>query len=766
MAQDLHQRAKERYEDAKDAVREQHARMREDLRFSNPSDPQQWDEKVKQLRKDRVCLTLDRTNQYIVQVVNDARKNKPGITTMPADSGADVQVAQRLDGIIRHVEYRSRAPIAYDTGIEHAARCGLGWLRVVPEVVRPETNHQEVTIKRVHDPLSIVLDPDSTEPDGSDAMFGFAETLMSKRAFERAYPKADVSNWESADAGSAGWFSEDGVRVCEYQYVDEVRTNHVVVQAPDDGADLELSEEDYWALAKQIGYRPPVVRQFMATERRVKWCKLSGAEVLEETDFPSRWIGFIPVVGFELWVDGKRMVCGLTRRMMDAQRAYNYERSALVEAVALQPKAPTMVPIDAVAGHEKQWRELNTGSPAYLPYNHADDDGNAIPAPQRLAPPAFPAAFAQGGQIALADLEAAVGMYRANLGAPSNETSGRAIRERKEEGDTATFHFVDNLSRSIEHVGRIVVDMIPKLYDTRRQARILGIDGKNDQVEIDPSGPAVRKSGNKIIAINPGVGSYDVRVVAGANYTTQRQEAAEGIAEILQAAPAFAPVLAPSLVKLRDWPEADKVSRMLLAMAPPQVQEIANEGQDGNEEVLPPAVRTAMEQMQAQMQQMGAMLDAGEKEISRLTQEAEALKADKAIEAANVQLKAREIEVKEIEAGTKRMEATKEEPQTVELAKIASDAQQKEADRQSAERIELMKLAAQLLAQQHSAEVSRAAEGEPAESAEPQPGLAALMLSIQSMAATLAAPRILIKDANGSPIGVQPVVLPAHETEQ
>jgi hypothetical protein len=631
MAQDLHRRAIERYEDAKEAVREQHQRMQEDLRFSNPSDPQQWDQEAKDLRQGRVCLTLDRTNQYIVQVVNDARKNKPGITTMPADSGADVAVAQRLDGMIRHIEYRSRAPIAYDTGIEHAARCGLGWLRVVPEVVRPETNHQEITIKRVHDPLSVVLDPDSTEPDGSDAMDGWAETIMSKRAFKAAFPKASASSWATTDGR---WTFEDGVRVCEYQYVVEEERNHLIVEAPDGGR-IELSEDDYWLLAKQIGYQPKVVDQFMGKQRTVKWCKLSGVEVLEETVFPSRWIGFIPVIGFELWVDGKRYLCGLTRRMREGQKAYNYERSALVEAIALQPKAPILTPVESVQGHEKAWNKLNSGAPAYLPYNAVDEEGTPYPKPERLAPPAFPAAFAQAGQIALGDLEASVGMYRANLGAPSNETSGRAIRERKEEGDTATFHFVDNLSRSIEHVGRIVVDMIPRIYDTKRQARILGMDGQHDQVEIDPDmQTAVRKQGKKVVAINPHIGTYDVRVVAGTNYTTQRQEAAEGIAEILQAAPQFAPVLAPALVKLRDWPDAEKYSRMLMAMAPPQVQQIANEGQE--EQEIPPAVRAAVEQMQAQMQQMQAMLDAGEKELQRLEAENQQLKADKGLDAARL----------------------------------------------------------------------------------------------------------------------------------
>jgi hypothetical protein len=658
MAQDQHRRAIERYEDAKEAVHEQHARMLEDLRFSNPADPKQWGDDALKARKGRPCLTLDRTNQYIVQVVNDARKNKPGITTMPADSGADVEVAKRLDGIIRHIEYRSRAPIAYDTAIEHAARCGLGWLRIVPEVVRAETNHQEVSIKRVHDPLSIVIDPDSTEPDGSDAMDGWAETVMSERSFKKAYPKADTSSWSGG--GDGYWHSQEGIRICEYQYVQETEKNHLVVEAPD-GGQIDLSEDDYWTLAKQIGYQPRVVQQFMGKERTVKWCKLNGSEVLEETVFPSRWIGFIPVLGFELWVEGRRYLCGLTRRMAEAQRAYNYERSALVEAVALQPKAPVMVPHESVDGHEDHWKSLNKGDPAYLPFNAIDTEGRPLPMPQRLSPPTFPVAFAQGGQIALGDLEASVGMTQSTLGNPSNATSGRQERERKEQGATATYHFVDNLSRSIEHAGRIVVDMIPKLYDVKRQARILGIDGQQDQVDIDPEmGQAVRRDKGKVVAINPGVGTYDVRVVAGPNYVTQREEAAEGITNVLQAAPQFAPALVPALVKLRDWPDADKVSRMLLAMAPPEVQAIAAEGQNG-ETPIPPQLRAQMQQMQQQLQEMGAMLDAGEKELERLESENQSLKADKQIEMGKLALQAEEgestEEIDRYRAETERIKA-------------------------------------------------------------------------------------------------------------
>jgi len=658
--QDKHARAKKRYEDACEVWGDQHKRMREDLEFSNPADPKQWADDARELRRGRVMLTLDRTNQYIVQVVNDARKNKPGITTAPADSKGDPAVAQALDGMFRHIEYRSRAPIAYDTAIDHSARVGLGWLRVVPEVIRADTNEQEICIKRVHDMLS-VMTLGGTEPDGSDITDAFVTSRMTKAEFKRAFPKADASPWTT----DGRWFFEDEVTICEWFYIEEKESNHIRTEN-DAGEGFTLSEEDYWDLARKVGYAPKVVESFTATERVVHWCKLNGAEVLEETTFPSRWIPVVPVLGFETWIDGKRQLCGVTRRLMESQRAYNYERSALVEAIALQPKAPILVPVSGVEGHDKAWSSLNKGSPAYLPYNHIDGEGNTIPQPARLAPPTFPTAFAQAGQQALADMESAIGMYRANLGAPSNETSGRAIRARQEEGDTATFHFVDNLSRSIEHLGRIVVDMIPRLYDTKRQVRILGNDGAQDAVTIDPEGPAVQRQGKKLVAINPGVGDYDVRVIAGANYTTQRQEAADGITQILQAAPQYTPVLGPALVKLRDWPDAEKYSRMMVAMAPPEVQQAisaAEEGDDNPEQLQQQVsqLQQQLMQMQQQGQQLNDAMGQAAQQMQTLQAENQALKADKSIDArkleVDAELKARELQIDAVRAETERMQA-------------------------------------------------------------------------------------------------------------
>ena len=678
--QDGLQRAKECYEDVRELWQENRRRMLEDLRFGNPVEPEQWDDEALRVRKGRPCLTLDRTNQYVNQVVNSARMNKPGINCLPVDSGGDIEVAEALDGLIRHIEYRSRAQIAYDWAIEGAARCGIGWLRVVPRVVDPRTNQQEICIDRVGDHLSCMVDGE--QPDGSDAMNGFAETLIPKKRFQKLYPKAKAHSW---DGDGSDWIVGDMVRVCEHQYIDESEVPMVAVEAPDGGEELQLTADEFRELVARIGYQPPF-REYKAKSRTVGWRTLTGVEILEETTLPGDYIGIVPVIGYEAVIEGKRYLCGMTRRLMEAQRAYNYERSAEVEAKALQPKAPIMAAAESIEGHEEHYQKLNQGQPAYLPFNALDAEGRPLPSPTRISPPAFPAAFAQGGQQAVADMESAVGMYQANLGQPNNATSGRQERERKMQGDVATFHFVDNLSRSIEHLGRIVVGMIPAIYDTPRQAKILGIDGQQGTMQIDPSMPQpVAKQGKKVVAINPTVGRYDVRVKTGPGYATQREEAAEGITSILQAAPQLTPILAPELARMRDWPNSDKIARALTAMAPPEVRDAM--GDDSEAEPIPPQAMQQMQQMQQQMQQMAQMLDAAQAELDRLTAEAQSKEADRQAKLMEAQIDAQATERKAlIEAEARVREAAiRTEGETVVAQLTAPKGEAVEIEREEPE---------------------------------------------------------------------------------
>lgn len=664
MARDKLQEARERYKDAVDAMRENWSRMREDLAFSNPTDPRQWPDDAEKLRKDagRPCYTFDRTNQFIAQVVNDWRSNKPAISILPVDSGADKWTAQVLGGLIKHIEYTSRADQARDTAIEHSARIGLGWTRIVPEVVRPETNEQEILIKRIHDPFSVVLDAGSVDPDGQDAMHGFVTTRWRKDRFKRAFPKAKMpgtDGWPTENAEL--WADDDGVTICEYFYIKESPAKYVMVQLPD-GSRKSVKVEEFDKLEAELGFRPMVIgSEYEVQERTQTWCKMTGAETLEETIFPCRWVPLIPYYGDELWVDGKRHLSGLVRKLIPAQRAYNMERSAGIEFVALQPKAPFMAPFEAIEGHEEHWDRLNKGAPSLLPYNHIDGQGNPIPPPSRQMPPPMPATYATLGQLASQDMESAVGMHKANLGQQGNESSGRAIMARQREGDAATFHYQDNGVRSISHEARIILDMIPRIYDQARTARIIGEDGKNEFVEMKPGIGKAQREGKRTVAIDPTAGQYDVRVTAGASHATQREEAAFGLEQLLQSAPQLAPALAPALLKLRDFPDAEKYSRAVMAMVSPEVR-AAMEDDEGEEQQIPPQAQAMIQQLQAENQQMAQMLDAAEGEMAKIEAERQKVANDTArvqidheMAMLDKQLQAEQITIAQYQAETARL---------------------------------------------------------------------------------------------------------------
>lgn len=624
----LHQRAKKRIDDAVERLSPQRMRMQDDLEFSNPADPQQWDRLAKAARQNRPCLVFDQTNQYIAQVVNDARQNKPGIKPLPVDNKADYKVAEALEGIIRHIEYVSRAGIAYDTAAEYAARIGLGGFRLINKIVRPETNEQDIVIQRIADPLAMILDPDSTEPDGSDLRWAALEYDMPKDDFEAAYPGKLPESFDTNYGSSSPWFTDKTVRLCDYYEIQETKKPRVVVTLPD--GEQHLDQEEYDAITESTGIAAPITRKYDQVVRKVIALKMSGCDILEQSEFPCQYIPVFPVVGYELFIKGQRYLCGMVRRMRDAQQAYNYERTAYIEAVALQPSAPYMAAAEAIAGYEAIWRDANTSRKSYLPYNHVDDAGNALPMPQRQEPPVLPSAFVQGGQMALGDIQASIGMYRANLGAPSNETSGKAITARQREGDTANFHYQDNLNRSIEQLGRAIVDMIPRIYDSKRIARILGLNGDHKFVVVDPDQQeAYVKTEDGTISINPGIGCYDVRIVSGPSYTTLRQEASEGLSMILQANPQLTPVIGPMWARMQDWPEADKVARALTVMAPPQVQSILEGGEDEQvNQQLQALAAESKQHIDALMQQLQAASD----EIKQAKDEAEDAKESQQVE--------------------------------------------------------------------------------------------------------------------------------------
>lgn len=622
-----------RFERCEDFESETRPLWKEDLRFANgdPDNGWQWDDAMRKAREldNRPSLTINKTKQHNRQITNDARQNKPSIRVQPVDSGADKKTAEILNGIIRHIEQNSSADTAYDTAQEFAVDAGLGYWRVITDYATPDSFDQEIFIKRVKNPLNIYLDPDIQEADGSDARFGFVFEDMPKEEFESKYPDCEPVGWPS-DAGS-NWLSKDTIRVSEYFRRVEVKDT---LYADERGNTMLASkmEPEMLEAAKAGEYRSRPV-----TSHKIEWHLIAGNQILSKKDWPGIYIPIVRVVGEEIEIDGKVDRKGHTRGMKDAQRMYNYNSSAAIEYGALQTKTPIIAPAESIEGYEEYWNNANTQNLPYLPFNAYTEDGQQLPMPQRMVAPAPAQLFLQGMATASEEMKMASGQYDASMGSKSNETSGRAIMARQREGDTATFHFIDNVARAIKYTGKILIDLIPKIYDTERVLRIIGEDGKEDRVKINPEqAKAYDKQTNPLTReveeiYNPSVGRYDVVVAVGPSYSTKRQEAFQALTEMSSRNPALLQVAGDLIMRAADFPMADQLAERLEKTLPPNLK-------DGEGEESPEAAQAKqqIQQLEGQLQALGA-------EFNKL----EAEKSDKDDE----------IEVKRIEANTKAYDA-------------------------------------------------------------------------------------------------------------
>lgn len=614
--------AKTRFKYALERSSHNREKMKDDIRFAaaSPDDPWQWEKNDQTARKGRPMLTINKMPQHIRQVTNDIRMNRPSIRFRPADDKADVEVADILMDFVRHIEANSDADVAYDTAADHQVTAGLGYLRVLTDYVREDSFDQDIFIGRVKNPFMCYDDPDIQDPSGSDRKFFFVEEKLKEDEFKAQYPDADPVDWNFAVNGD-GWFSEGEkeVRVVEYFEVVEKQAELLLWA---NGA--TSYKGDKLPQGVYSGEQPVKTRK--ATKCLVMWHKLNGQQVLASQEFPSRYIPFARVVGNEYEVDGKTYISGLVRNAKDSQRMYNVAQSAIVERVMQAPKSPWAAPAEAVEGYEKIWQTANTANHSYLPYNHVDNEGNPIPAPQRTSPATVETGLNQIAMGAADDIKSETGQYDASLGQRSNETSGRAIMARQREGDMATFHYVDNLSRAVRHVGRIILDMIPKVYDTERVAMIIGEDDEQQSVTLDPNSPEalseVQEDGGAIKRIfNPNIGTYDVFTTTGPSFTSRRMEAVEAMTQMTQANPQLWQVIGDLLVKNMDWPGADDMAKRLKLTLLPQVQQEVDK--DEGQPEVPPQIQQAMQQMQEQGQQMQQALQNAMQTVQKLEGEAQ-----------------------------------------------------------------------------------------------------------------------------------------------
>ena len=635
---DIVKEAQERYDRAHEYQSVAHRHYVADMQFANGDDDNkyQWSDNVSAGRQSqgRPALTVNKTRIHCLQIINDARQNPVQVRINPVGDDATYEAAQIYEGIVRHIEYISNAQQAYANATYCQVMGGIGYWRVLVDYMHDDTFDQEIYIRRISDPTSVFMDPDIIQADGSDAKWAFLFYELTREEYEAEYGASDdpddanlnnaALTLNSPTTSGPGYRTTDKhVQLVEYYRVGKKDDRLLQMHEGTVVRESRLPDGMLDQLEK-AGITPMKTRDI--EEPAVEWFLIADNKIIDRKDWHGRYIPIVRVPCEEVVIEGKLDWVSHVRHLRDPQRLYNWYTSQAAEFVALQTKAPYIAVAESIEPYLNDWENANVENQAVLLYKGRDASGNEIAPPSRLPPPQMAQAYIEGLKISQAEMMMATGQYQAVMGEPSNETSGKAINARQRQGDNATYHVIDRLASAIRYTGRIIVDLVPKVYNVERVMMIMGEDGSQTQVHVDPNAPQPhqttldpnqpppqpdmnpqqdpdqqRQQALRTI-FNPKIGRYAVVADVGPSYATKRQEAFNALSQVISQNPAAFAAIGDMWAKVADFPSADEMATRLKQGLPPQYKQ----GVDPQVQAISQQAQQMHQQAQGLLQKAGA----------------------------------------------------------------------------------------------------------------------------------------------------------------
>lgn len=585
----------------------------QDVRFANgdADNRWQWEDAMLQARDADAApsMTINMTLIHCLLVQNDIKKNPPAIMVRPTGGGATAKSAEVYGGLIREISRASDATNIYLKASEFLIQGGVGYWRVLTEYEDEKSFDQVIRIRSIRNPMCVAIDPEAKEPSGADANWGMIFEDIKNDELEEEYEKYKEDIGAQNAITTAGnnrtdWANEDHTRVAEWYQREKFEDQLLGFEVDGQPQTAFMSDiEDEGILQKLLADTNTQKRKMIRS--KMCWYKIFGNSIVDYREVPGRsYIPIVRVIGQETIINGQLDRKGMVRNLKDPQRNMNYWVSAGAMQVALQTNIPWVGPAKAFE-NIKQWENANRARYSYLPFNHQDDNGDPIPAPTRTPPPIMAPAYISGIQIASQQFKDISGQHEASQGIKDNAISGVAIDSRKIQGETATYHFPNALAQGVAHTGRIIVDMIPAVYDTKRIVRISNVDLSQTDVQIDPSQAVAHQEVEKpdeenatLATWNPAIGRYEVEAEAGPDYATQREWTVDTMGKILSQNKELWSIVGDLFVENMDFPGAEEMAERLRRTINPSV---LGKGPTPNEQKLQQQLQHGQQLLQSLM---------------------------------------------------------------------------------------------------------------------------------------------------------------------
>ncbi len=628
---DVHKIAMERFDRVSTDERDQRDKSIDDTMFAQVEGAQ-YDEESSKKRKDRPKLEINKIALPINQAIGDQRQSRISIKVRPTKTSNSQDISKTFDGLIRNIENNSNFNNVKNSAYKDIVNGGMAAWYITTDFNDDDSFEQDIFIKKITSPASSVfMESSSKDENKKDAMWGFVVEEIPEEVFKNKYPNAiisDVNTNTQAGTFRQGWRTQNTVRIADY-WVKEQITKEIALMT--DNSVIEINKKTKTVLDELKQQGITIAQDSAGNEKRRKvksnkvvHYKVSGAEILNgPNEWASKYIPIVMIYGYDIWINSMHYWRGMVRQAKDPQRAYNYATSQAIETTALSPKDPIWITHKQAQGKKRQFEEFPLKNNPFMFYN---PDPLAPGPPQRSGAPALQQSLIQQIQQADIDIQATTGRFSPSLGDNPADQSGRAVIAVQQQGEAGTFELSDNLAGAVAYTGEILIDLIPKIYDTSRQISVLKDD---DEVEVFEINKTIidQQTGKKVILNDLSLGKYSVEVDVGPSYKTQRTESLNFLNSLSQNSPVFAQLAPDLLAKNVDFEYSEeltkRIRKFMLTQGLIEPNEQEAEEIKRNQANQQPGIMEKMQikNLELELEQKAVNIDKNEAEVEKMQAE-------------------------------------------------------------------------------------------------------------------------------------------------
>lgn len=538
---------------------------------------EQWTdiEKDEHKRLKKPTFTMNKVYPYVKQLIGEQRQNTPALEVRAMEENVPQNDVDVRSGMIRYIAYNSKSDVVYQTAFGCGLKGGFGAFRITTDYENHDSFNLVIKYEKIQDPLTCFWDVNANDPNKEDGTFCGIYKTVDKEYFQALYPDVDVATLHDnalTTPFASPYFSwmpdKDSINIVEF-YEKQFFTKKLLLLS--NGETIEESDFDEYKKGYKLknetsGVFMPqleVEKTREAEDYKIMCYKVSGDEVLEETEWPSRSLPILFVPGDIAYFENKENTISFVRYAKDAQKFLNYLKTDMAFAImtshtSLFLGSPENIPDNEAALRAWQNPAVKQG----ILIANPDRFGNL---PTKLPPNELSQSESQQYHVAEQDIQSILGMYEAVKGMQGNEISGVAVANKVRQGNLTNFVYYDNLNRAIEHAGRVVLEMLPRVYDSDR---VVGVTDK-----IGNGG--VARINNEVdgkVQNDLSKGNYQVEIRAGASFGMQKQEQFANVMQLVQAVPGYGQVTVDKLAALLDVENTSEFVERAKTMLPPAIQ--------------------------------------------------------------------------------------------------------------------------------------------------------------------------------------------------